>query len=356
MLQSQGRATCYRLELNASTVRTCRGRIHPTRINWLLMLLGLTVFLSALSVCGASTSDSIKELSHPDWKVRYQAALTLGEKRSKGALIPLIKALSDKERIVRDSAALALTRIGGRKVEEEFLKALSSRSDETRSRAALALGRMRVKRAVEPLLKLLHDRSWLVRWSAVLALGMIGEEQAVPGLESALKDEYYDGASRKYPVREAAGSALARIKDRKGEELTYLESDLRKNPKDIEKALTLAEAYLGKEEERKAIRLLEKFMKFNPPDEGYRARAQFDLAYGYGQIGQWGKSQELFGKLVEQYPDFKDIDKALYSLGILYYRLGDGDKAIQTLQKLIDRYPGSQLIDEAKRLLEESLY
>lgn len=316
-------------------------------------LLMLTVFLNALPVYGALTGDLIEALSHPDWKVRYQAALTLGERRSKRALVPLIKALSDKERIVRDSAALALTRMGGRKIEEEFLRALFSRDDEVRSRAALALGRMRVKRAGEPLLKLLHDGNWLVRWSAVLALGMIGEEQAVPGLEIALKDGYYDGASGEYPVREAAGSALARIKAGKGKKLTSLESDLRRNPKSVEKALTLAEAYLGEGKERKAIHLLEKFMELNPPGEGCITRFQFNLAYGYGQIGQWRKSRELFAKLVEQHPDFKDIDKALYSLGILYYRLGEGDKAFRTLQRLIDDYPGSQLIDEARRLLEK---
>ncbi|NOX98025.1 MAG: tetratricopeptide repeat protein [Nitrospirae bacterium] len=304
---------------------------------------------------GIQTGDLIKELSYPDWKVRYQAALTLGEQRNEKAVTPLVKALSDKERIVRDSAALALTRIGGKKVEEVFLQDLFSRNDETRSRAALALGRMRVERAEEPLLKLLPDKNWLVRWSASLALGMIGEEQAVPALEVALKDGYYDKVSGKYPVREAAGSALARIKSKREKDLVFLESDLRKNPGDIGKALTLAEAYLGKEKEKKAIRLLEKLMKLNlPNEEKYRARIRFDLAYGYGQVGKWRKSRKLFRELVERYPDFKDADKALYSLAILYYKLGEKNKTVQTVQKLIDRYPRSEVITKAKELLEKT--
>ncbi len=324
-----------------------------------LVLVKVTIFVICTlfltrSASGVQTGDLVKDLSHPDWNIRYQAALTLGKKRSKGALTPLIKSLSDSKRIVRDSAALALTRIGGKRVEEEFLKGLFSGNNEARSRAALALGRMKVKRAVEPLLKLLHDKSWLVRWSTVLALGKIGAEEAVPGLEAALKDGYYDGVSGKYPVREAAGSALARIKDRKGENLACLESDLRKNPEDVEIILALSEAYLGKKKERKAIRLLEKLMKLNPPNGEYRARARFDLAYGYGQIGEWGKSQRLFRELVKQYPDSKDVDKALYSLGVLNYRLGDEAEAARNLRKLIDRYPGSKLVDKAKKLLGET--
>ncbi len=325
----------------------------PSRAACRLVTLGIIVFLSALPVYAASSKNLIKDLGNPDWKVRYQAALTLGEQRNKNALPSLIKALSDRERIVRDSAALALTRIGGKEVEKEFLEALFSGNNETRSRAALALGRMKVKRAVEPLLKLLHDGNWLVRWSAALALGMIGEKQAVPGLESVLQDSYYNRVSRKYPVREAAAGALARIEEGGKGKLARVESDLIRNPGDIMRTLNLAEDYLGKEKEEKAIRLLERLRKLNLPNEEYRVRVGFDLAYGYGQAGKWKKSRELFSQLVEEYPHFQNRDKALYSLGILYYRLGKRNKAVETLQKLIDGYPGSRLIGGAKKLLKK---
>ena len=95
-------------------------------------------------------------------------------------------------------------------------------------------------------------------------------------------------------------------------------------------------------------------MTLNLSPEEYRVRVRFDLAYGYGQVGKWEKSRELFSKLVEEYPHFQNRDKALYSLGILYYRLGNREQAVRTLQKLIDGYPESLLLGEARKLLKKT--
>ncbi|MBX3237854.1 MAG: HEAT repeat domain-containing protein [Nitrospiraceae bacterium] len=138
-------------------------------------------------------------LKDPDWVVRREAAITLGEMGDERCVDPLAQALRDGDWQVREVAIEGLGQIGSPAVEI-LLKLL--RDWDVRKYAITALGKIRDERVLEPLMRQLHNDEF--KDDATDALVNLGEP-AVPGLIKALKD-------KDELVRKQAVIALGRIK------------------------------------------------------------------------------------------------------------------------------------------------
>lgn len=76
--------------------------------------------------------------------------------------------------------------------------------------------------------------------------------------------------------------------------------------------------------------------------------------------GQLSKSINLFGEavrkfetLIKDYPEFKDIAKAQFLIGMIYENnLQDTLKAKAAYQEFIDNYPQNELVDDAQFLIQ----
>ena len=117
----------------------------------------------------------IKALKDPDSKIRMGAALVLGYRNEKSAVIPLIECLEDGESLIRATAANSLKKL-------------------------------KDPRAVKPLIKCLNDEASEVRISATIALGSIFSEDAI----KALRDVATNHIDIK--MREIAQVFLNRVK------------------------------------------------------------------------------------------------------------------------------------------------
>ncbi|MDL1888626.1 HEAT repeat domain-containing protein [Nitrospirales bacterium NOB] len=138
-------------------------------------------------------------LQDPDWVVRREAAITLGEMGDERCVEPLANALRDGDWQVREVAVEGLGQIGSPAVEV-LLKLL--RDWDVRKAAITALGKIRDERVLEPLLQQLRNDEFME--DATDALVNLGEP-ALPGLIKALKD-------KEELVRKQAVIALGRIK------------------------------------------------------------------------------------------------------------------------------------------------
>src|SRR5262249_53006678 len=152
-------------------------------------------------------------LKDPDWVVRREAAITLGEMGDERCVEPLCHALRDGDWQVREVAIEGLGQIGSPAVES-LIKLL--RDWDVRKYAIAALGKIRDERvldrlmtqlrndefkddavnalvelgqpALSRLIKALKDRDENVRKQAVLALGRIKETEAIDPLIEMLAD------------------------------------------------------------------------------------------------------------------------------------------------------------------------
>ncbi len=138
-------------------------------------------------------------LKDPDWVVRREAAITLGEMGDERCVEPLAAALRDGDWQVREVAIEGIGQIGSPAVEV-LLKLL--RDWDVRKSAIMALGKIRDERVLEPLMQQLRNDEFME--DATDALVHLGEP-ALPGLIKALKD-------KEELVRKQAVIALGRIK------------------------------------------------------------------------------------------------------------------------------------------------
>ena len=133
----------------------------------------------------------INALKDKEWRVRWQAAETLGEIRDLRAIKPLINTLNDENNGVRSNSIIALVKIGEPTVEL-LINVLTDKEGQIRGQAAETLGEIGDLRAVIPLISTLKDENPWVRMTAVNALGNIGDARAVEPLQNVLNDENYD--------------------------------------------------------------------------------------------------------------------------------------------------------------------
>ncbi|BCA56705.1 hypothetical protein W02_38450 [Nitrospira sp. KM1] len=193
-------------------------------------------------------------LKDPDWVVRREAAITLGEMGDERCVEPLCAALHDGDWQVREVAIDSLGQIGSPAVEQ-LLKLL--RVWDVRKYVLSALGRIRDERVLDPLMQQLHNDEF--KDDATNALVQLGEP-ALPRLVGALKhkDEM---------VRKQAVLALGRIKHTDAiDPLIEMLAD-----KDWFTRLTAAAALeaIGDERGRAAIKPLTK-----DPDQVVRMRVE----------------------------------------------------------------------------------
>lgn len=139
-------------------------------------------------------------LKDPDWAVRREAVITLGEMGDERCVDPLVRALRDGDWQVREVAIEALGEVGSPAVEP-LLKQI--RDWDIRKYVIRSLGRIRDERVLEPLVNQLRsDEFGLDATEALIDLG----QPAVERLVAALKD-------KDESIRKQAVIALGRIKD-----------------------------------------------------------------------------------------------------------------------------------------------
>ncbi|MDH5319537.1 MAG: HEAT repeat domain-containing protein, partial [Nitrospira sp.] len=122
-------------------------------------------------------------LNDPDWVVRREAVITLGEMGDERCVEPLARALRDGDWQVREVAIEAMGQVGSPAVET-LLKLL--RDWEVRKYAILALGKIRDERVLDPLMLQLRNDEF--KDDAIHALVELGEP-AVEKLIVALRDK-----------------------------------------------------------------------------------------------------------------------------------------------------------------------
>lgn len=173
-------------------------------------------------------------LSDPDWVVRREAVITLGEMGDERCIEPLVRSLRDGDWQVREAAVDALAMIGSPAVDllirylrdwdarKSAIKALGKindervldplisllRNDEFKDDATQALAELG-EPAVGRLLECLNDKDEVVRKQAIHALGEIKHQSAVDALIEKLKDPDWF-------TRLKAADALEKIGDPRG--------------------------------------------------------------------------------------------------------------------------------------------
>ena len=144
----------------------------------------------------------VAKLGHRDWRIRYTAAVALGDRGEPASVPALVRALEaeDKEPLYSQKAEFGgahagSNRPGGIKfpdgVAEGTLECWRRRG-RVKQALCLALGQMGA--AAAPALPLLHryavsqEEDYQVRAAACKALGQIGDAASVPALEKASSD------------------------------------------------------------------------------------------------------------------------------------------------------------------------
>lgn len=183
-------------------------------------------------------------LKDPDWAIRREAAVTLGEMGDERCVEPLVRALRDGDWQVREAAVEALGMIGspavdplirqlrdwdirkyairglgkikdervldplisqlrndefmldatdalvdlGKPAVEKLIAALKDKEENVRKQAVIALGRIQDPDAIDPLIEMLKDKDWYTRLTAAAALEKIGDERGREAIKPLLHD------------------------------------------------------------------------------------------------------------------------------------------------------------------------
>src|SRR6478736_5875959 len=124
-------------------------------------------------------------LKDPDWVVRREAAITLGEMGDERCVEPLMVQLRSDE--FKDDATNALVELGEPALDR-LVKALKDKDETVRKQAVLALGRIKHTGAVDPLIEMLADADWFTRLTAAAALEAIGDLRGRDAIKPLTKD------------------------------------------------------------------------------------------------------------------------------------------------------------------------
>jgi len=150
--------------------------------------IGLAVVLLAPG-CSGQPKVVIKDLVSDDPAVRSEAAIGLGQARSKEAVDALIASLNDPEETVRVNVIRALGDIGDTKAIDPIVPFVGDRQSAVRMAACQALGALRDARGVPALEKALYDQDESIRIVAARALGDLpGPESLEVLMRVALQD------------------------------------------------------------------------------------------------------------------------------------------------------------------------
>ncbi len=120
-----------------------------------------------------------------DWDVRKYVIMALGKIRDERVLDPLLLQLRSDE--FKDDATNALVELGEPALER-LVKALKEKDETVRKQAVLALGRIKHNGAVDPLIEMLADADWFTRLTAAAALEAIGDPRGRDAIKPLTKD------------------------------------------------------------------------------------------------------------------------------------------------------------------------
>src|SRR5262245_22659820 len=120
-----------------------------------------------------------------DWDVRKYAITALGKIRDERVLDPLMLQLRNDE--FKDDATNALAELGEPALPR-LVAALKDKDELVRKQAVLALGRIKHGDAIEPLIEMLGDQDWFTRLTAAAALEAIGDERGRDAIKPLMKD------------------------------------------------------------------------------------------------------------------------------------------------------------------------
>jgi HEAT repeat protein len=142
------------------------------------------VAVEALGQVGSPAVDLVvKQLR--DWDVRKFAIRTLGKIKDERVLDPLVQQLRSDE--FGEDATDALVELGEPAVER-LLEALTDKDERIRRQAIIALGRIGDRRAVDPLIEMTKDKDWFTRLTAAAALEKIGDDRGREAIKPLLND------------------------------------------------------------------------------------------------------------------------------------------------------------------------
>ena len=142
------------------------------------------VAIEAMGQVGSPAVETLLKLLR-DWEVRKYAILALGKIRDERVLDPLMRQLRNDE--FKDDAIHALVELGEPAVEK-LIEALRDKDENVRKSAVLALGRIKSGDAITPLINMLSDQDWFTRLTAAAALESIGDERGREAIKPLLKD------------------------------------------------------------------------------------------------------------------------------------------------------------------------
>jgi HEAT repeat protein len=142
------------------------------------------VAIEALGQVGSPAVDTLLKLLR-DWDVRKYAILALGKIRDERVLDPLMQQLRNDE--FKDDAINALVELGEPAVSR-LIAALADKDEMVRKQAVLGLGWIKSREAIDPLIAMLQDRDWFTRLTAAAALESIGDERGREAIKPLMKD------------------------------------------------------------------------------------------------------------------------------------------------------------------------
>ncbi|OQW34907.1 MAG: hypothetical protein A4E19_17010 [Nitrospira sp. SG-bin1] len=142
------------------------------------------VAIEAMGQVGSPAVETLLKLLR-DWEVRKYAIAALGKIRDERVLDPLMLQLRNDE--FKDDAVDALVALGEPSVER-LIGALRDKDENVRKCAVLALGRIKSDEAIDPLIQMLGDKDWFTRLTAAAALESIGDERGREAITPLLKD------------------------------------------------------------------------------------------------------------------------------------------------------------------------
>ena len=140
--------------------------------------------VEALGMVGPPAVDLlIKQLR--SWDIRKAVIWTLGKIKDERVLEPLLDQLRSDE--FKEDATEALVDLGQPAVEK-LLTALEDKDENVRKQAVIALGRIKDPGAVDALIGKLQDKDWYIRLTAAAALDTIGDERGREAIKPLLQD------------------------------------------------------------------------------------------------------------------------------------------------------------------------
>lgn len=142
------------------------------------------VAIEAMGQVGSPAVETLLKLLR-DWDVRKYAILALGKIRDERVLDPLMVQLRNDE--FKDDAVNALVELGEPSVPK-LIAALKDKDENVRKSAVLGLGRIKNHDAIDPLIEMLGDKDWFTRLTAAAALESIGDERGREAIKPLMKD------------------------------------------------------------------------------------------------------------------------------------------------------------------------